>query len=347
MDGLVLREEWLALTREEILEPDREIVDPHFHFFVENPLFPTYALADLQRDARGHNVAGAVFMECEEGYRKSGPEHLRPVGESEWVRALAQEADRDAEKQGSVRIVGMVGDAQLYNGAKRARETLEAHLEASPLFRGVRDMGIWDPHDEIDSVEFATGPDFYGEPAFREAFAEAAKLGLTFDAHQYHSQLPSVVSLARAFPDTTIIVDHLGSPLGAGPYAGRQDEIFPEWQKAVSLVAECPNAVMKLGGLAMPWNGFGWESRSRPPSSDEFVATYARYYEHAIEAFGPERCMFESNFPVDKLSLSYDVLWNAFKKLAAGYSEEEKDALFRGTATRVYRLDDSDPVAPD
>jgi L-fuconolactonase len=334
--GLELREDWLAQTREEILEPERPIVDPHFHFFAENEIFPNYQLGDLQRDTLGHNIEQAVYMECEEGYRKEGPVHLEPVGESEWVRDLAKQAAM--APIGSVRIGGMIGDARLYNGA-RAAETLDAHLEASPLFRGVRDMGLWDPSPEIDIVEEATNLDFYAEDRFREGFAELAKRGLSFDAHQYHTQLPSVAGLARAFPETPIIVNHLGSPLGAGPYAGKHDEIFPEWQRNVTEVAGCPNTFMKLGGLAMPWCGFGWDQRVKPPTSDEFVTTYQRYYDHALQVFGPDRCMFESNFPVDKLSLSYDVLWNAFKKLAALYSEDEKEALFRGTAMKAYRLE--------
>ena len=275
-------------------------------------------------------------MECEEGYRQEGPEHLAPVGESEWVYALSQEAAR--APTGGVRVGGMVGDAQLYRGT-RAAECLDAHLEASPLFRGVRDMALWDPNPEIDIVEHAKDLDFYGETRFREGFAEVARRGLTFDAHQYHTQLPSLTRLAEAFPETPIIVNHLGSPLGTGPYAGKQDEIFPEWRQNVSEIARCPNAFMKLGGLAMPWCGFGWEQRDKPPTSDEFVSVYRRYYDHALEVFGPARCMFESNFPVDKLSLSYDVLWNAFKKLAAGYSDDEKESLFRSTAMKVYRLD--------
>jgi len=220
-----------------------------------------------------------------------------------------------------------------------AQETLEAHLEASPLFRGVRDMGIWDPSPEVACVDEASDLDFYGESRFRAGFEQLAKLGLSFDAYQYHTQLPSLTSLARAFPDTPIVVNHLGAPLGTGPYAGKADEVFPVWQKNVSEVAACGNVVMKLGGMAMPWSGFGWEQRPSPPTSDEFVETYHRYFDHALQAFGPSRCMFESNFPVDKLSLSYDVLWNAFKKIAAPYSEDEKDALFRGTATRIYRLE--------
>ena len=335
MDGLVLREDWLALTREEILEPERKIVDPHFHFFADNEVFPSYRLADLQRDTSGHQIEQAVYMECEEGYRQDGPEHLRPVGETERIHGLAEEAK---QKPASVQIAAVVTDARLYSG-EIAGETLDAHLAASPLFRGVRDMGIWDPSPAIDCVAVASDLNLYGESRFRKGFAELAKRDLVFDAYQYHTQLPSVVELARAFPNTTIVVDHLGGPLGAGPYAGRHDEIFPVWRKSLGEVADCPNVVIKLGGLAMPWCGFGWESRAKPPGSDEFVSTYHRYYDHALQSFGPDRCMFESNFPVDKLSLSYDVLWNAFKKIAAPYSESEKESLFGGTARRVYRFD--------
>jgi predicted TIM-barrel fold metal-dependent hydrolase len=254
------------------------------------------------------------------------------------MRGPASEAE--AAPDDSVRIRGIIADARLYDGA-RAGETLDAHLEASPLVRGVREIGLWDPSSEIDRADEASSLDLYGESRFRAGFEELAKRGLSFDAHQYHTQLPAVATLARAFPDTPIVINHLGSPLGAGPYAGRHDEFFPEWSRNVEEVATCPNVHMKLGGLAMPWSGFDWHERTKPPSSDDFVTTYHRYYDHALQVFGPERCMFESNFPVDKLSLSYDVLWNAFKKIAAPYSENERDALFSETAKRVYRLEDT------
>ena len=330
-----LREAWLATVEEEILEPGRPILDPHFHFFEDDPDFPVYRLADLQRDTSRHNVTGAIYMECQQGYRDEGPAHLRPVGESVRVKARAQEAAASPDR---VQLVAMIGEAELVNGAEAVAETLDAHLEASPLFRGVRDMGIWDASAEIARVDYATDLDWYGTPVFRAGFAEVAKRGLVFDGYQYHTQLPSLTALARAFPETTIVVDHLGAPLHVGPYAGRTEEVFLDWRQKLSDIAACPNVVIKLGGMAMPWSGFGWAARERPPTSDEFVETYARYYDHAIQVFGPNRCMFESNFPVDKMSLSYDVLWNGFKKLAAGYSEDEKDALFRGTAQRVYRV---------
>ena len=135
-----------------------------------------------------------------------------------------------------------------------------------------------------------------------------------------------------------MILDHFGTPLGAGAYAGKQEQIFEQWRGDVAAIAECPNVFAKLGGLAMPDNGFGWDQRARPPSSDEFVAAQSKYYLHMIDCFGPERCMFESNFPVDKRSISYRVLFNALKKIAAGFSAAERDAMFFGTAAEVYRI---------
>lgn len=340
LPAMAFRPEWLAKVEEPPLEPGRPIIDPHFHFFDESEVFPHYRLEDLRADTAAHGIRQAVFIQCEEHLRTRGPERLRPVGETEWVDGLAQTTMKAAAKdgRGGVRIAGIVAEARLVQG-KAVRETLEAHAEASPLFRGIRDMGLWDADPKIPSAEGTTGPDLYGEPAFREGFRELASMGLCFDAHQYHTQLFSVVALARAFPDATIVLDHLGSPLAEGRYAGRREETFAEWRTAMAEVAGCENVVCKLGGLAMPWNGFGWEKRARPPTSDELVETYRPYYTFAIDHFGPDRCMFESNFPVDRLSVSYTVLWNAFEKLARAYSADEQDAMFRRTAARVYRID--------
>jgi len=334
--GLRFREDWLAEVVEDPIDPERRIVDPHFHYFDESELFPHYRPPELQRDTAGHGIEQAVFVQCHEHRYTDGPEHLQPVGETEWVERLAQDAARIPGQ--AVQIGAIVGEARLSLGS-RIRETLEAHQAASPRFRGIRDVGIWDASPEIDSGEGIEGPNLYGEAAFREGFAELDRMGLSFDAYQYHTQLPFLADLARAFPSATIVLDHLGTPLGAGPYAGRREEVFLEWEKGIRDVASCPNIVMKLGGLAMPWNGFGFHQADKAPTSDEFVAVQGRYYEHAIECFGPSRCMFESNFPVDRLSLSYTVLWNAFKKMARQYSADEQADLFAGTARRVYRLD--------
>lgn len=329
-----IREEWLAAHDEEVIEPERAIVDPHHHFFVETDLFPHYRLADLWADTATHRVERTVFAQCGECYRKDGPEALRPVGETEWIDGIAREAEARPD---ATQIAGIVATADLRLGAG-VREVLEAHRVASPLFRGIRQAVCWDDSGVVQNAEGARDAHSYREPAFREGFAVLAEMGLSYDAYHYHPQNADLADLARAFPQATIVLDHLGTPLGVGPYEGKRDQVFAEWKQSMNELASCPNVHVKLGGLAMPWNGFGFEAGARPPSSDQLLALQGRYYEHAIERFGAERCMFESNFPVDKLSLSYEVLWNFFKKLAAGCSEDEKEALFRGTATRVYRL---------
>ncbi len=332
--ALEIREDWLALAAEDIIDPDRPIVDPHHHLFVETEFFPHYTVEDLWADTSGHNVVQTVFAQCGECYRKDGPESLRPVGETEWVESLAQKTD---QAPGKARIGAIFGTANLRLGEAVA-EVLEAHVEASPRFVGIRDIAAWDASDEVHSNEDLPGPDLYADQAFRAGLGVLGDMGLSFDAYHYHHQTPGLTELARAFPDVTIVLDHLGTPVGIGPYAGKRDEIFDQWAKDLAELARCPNVNVKLGGLAMPWVGFGYEALDRPPSSDTLLSDQGRYYRHAIECFGADRCMFESNFPVDKLSLSYDVLWNFFKKLVADASEDEKDSLFRGTASRVYKL---------
>jgi L-fuconolactonase len=333
---LEIRNDVLALVKEEILEPERPIIDPHHHFFDTIQVFPSYSLADLRVDAAGHNVEKTVFLQCGEHHHTSGPEALRPVGETEWVDGIAREA---AKAPDQLQIGAIVGTADLCLGAA-VEEVLHAHRAASPLFRGIRDSAAWAEGEGIHQAAKVGHAGLYQDARFREGFAKLAPLGLSFDAYHYHTQTLSLAELAGAFPDTTIVCDHLSTPLGIGPFAGdrKREEIFAQWREDVTALAARENVVMKLGGMAMPWNGFGWDVAPRPPTSDEFVAAQGRYYEHAIAAFGARRCMFESNFPVDKLSLSYAVLWNGFKKIAAGASEDEKHALFYGTAERVYRI---------
>ena len=176
----------------------------------------------------------------------------------------------------------------------------------------------------------------YLDAAFRAGVRRLGARNLTYDTWHYHYQNAEFLELARAVPDTTMVLDHFGTPLGVGPYASQRDAIFEQWKHDIAELARCGNVVAKLGGLAMPDNGFGWNTAPRPPSSDEFVAAQAPYYLHTIDAFGPQRCMFESNFPVDRFSVSYPVVWNAFKKLTSGFSATERTAMFSGTARRVY-----------
>lgn len=327
---------WLAQVSEHIIEPGRPICDPHHHLWNRNG--NRYLLDELLADTgSGHNVVSTVFVECMSMYRADGPVEMRPVGETEFVQGVA--AMSASGGYGETRAcAGIVSFADLSLG-DAVRPVLEAHIAASPnRFRGIRHASGW--HESPDVRNSHTNPPqgLLGMDEFRKGFAHLGQLGLSFDSWFYHHQLAELADLAWAFPETTIILDHFGGPLGTGPYEGKLDEVYRDWRAAIGEVAACQNVVAKLGGVNMPVNGFGWEKRERPATSDELVAATKHYYLDTIELFGPERCMFESNFPVDKASVSYPVLWNAFKKMVAGFRDDEKDALFHDTATRVYRL---------
>jgi len=241
-------------------------------------------------------------------------------------------------RYGTTRVAaGIVSLADLTLGSA-VGDVLDAHIAASPRFRGIRHAAGWDASDDVRNSHTNPPQGLLGRADFRAGFAELGKRGLSFDAWLYHPQIPELTALAQAFPGTTIVLDHFGGPLGIGPYEGRREPIKAQWKKDLAALARCTNVVAKLGGLVMPINGFGFHKAERPASSDELVAATRDYYLHAIDCFGPDRCMFESNFPVDKASCSYAVLWNSFKKLAAPFSEAEKSALFHDTATRVYRV---------
>jgi len=329
-------DDWLAQVHEEVLEPDLPIVDPHHHLWTHDPP-GAYLVPDLWADTgSGHRIEQTVFIQCGTDQRKDGPPELRSLGETEFVVGQAAEAAQGPAD--AARISGIVAFADLTLGA-RVDPVLDANVEAgNGLIRGIRNAATWDETGTL-RMPFPDGPPhIYADAGFREGFARLSGYGLTYDAWNYHPQIPELTDLARAFPETTIVLDHFGGVLGIGAYANKRAEVFEQWKKDLAALAECPNVVVKLGGMAMPLSGFGWEKRKRPATSDEFVEAQQPYYLYTIEQFGPERCMFESNFPVDKQSLSYRTLWNAFKKIAAGFSADEKTALFRDTAMRVYRL---------
>ncbi|MEQ8327890.1 amidohydrolase family protein [Parvibaculum sp.] len=329
--------EWLAQVREEALEPELPIIDPHHHLW-DHP-GSRYELDELMADvAEGHNIRATVFVECKAMYRDTGPDALKPLGETEYVNGIAAKAASGGF--GATRVAaGIVGFADLRLG-KAVDEVLNAHISRAPdRFRGIRHASAFDDSPDIRASHTLPPKGLLGLDAFREGFARLAPHGLSFDAWLYHHQIPELTALARDNAETAIIFDHFGGPLGIGPYEGKRDEIFAQWKKDVAELAQCPNVVAKLGGINMAVNGFGWHKRDLPPTSDELVAATRDWYLHSIDVFGPERCMFESNFPVDKLSCSYGVVWNAFKKIAKGFSAEEKAALFHDTAARVYRLD--------
>ena len=330
------RDAWLGRVVEPTPEPGRPIVDPHHHLW-DHP-GSRYMLDEVLRDTgTGHNVVATVFVECMSMYRADGAEAMRPVGETEFVNGIA--AQSASGQYGNTRIAaGIVSFADLALGAA-VEPVLQAHIAAAPArFRGIRHAAGFDTDPRIRNSHTNPPAGLYKLPRFREGFAKLSGLRLTFEAWQYHPQMPEVTDLARAFPDTTIILNHFGGPLGVGPYEGHRDEIFRRWKTDMTELARCPNVVVKLGGINMPVNGFGWNKRPSPPTSDELVAATRDYYLHAIDKFGPQRCMFESNFPVDRVSCSYAVLWNSFKKISAGFTEDEKSWLFFRTAAQVYRL---------
>ena len=319
---------------ETILDPDRHIVDPHHHLWEARGVIGVYLLDDLWADTgSGHKVEKTVFVECGASYRESGPEHLKPVGETEFVAEIAAAS---ASGPGAT-IAGIVAHADLRLG-DRLDEILDAHEEAGQgLFRGIRDAGACAQHPEALMIPGRAPEGLYADADFRAGVRALGRRGLSYDTWHYHYQNAELLELARAVPETTLVLDHFGTPLGVGPYADQREAIFACWKDDIAELARCPNVVAKLGGLAMPDNGFGWH-QTGPPSSGEFAKAQDRYYRHTIDCFGPDRCMFESNFPVDRLSLPYDVLYNGLKTIAAPYTLEEQHAMFYGTASRVYRL---------
>jgi L-fuconolactonase len=330
------RDAWLAQVVEEPLEPALPIIDPHHHLW-DHP-GSRYLLDEILHDtSSGHRVMQTVFVECMSMYRADGDAAMKPVGETEFVNGIA--AQSASGGYGDTRIAaGIVSFADLSLGAA-VEPVLRAHLVAAPArFRGIRHAGGFDASPAIRDSHTNPPAHLYKSPRFREGFGQLAKLGLVFDAWQYHPQMPELTELAHAFPDTKIILDHFGGPLGLGPYEGRRREVFDQWKRDIAELARCPNVVVKLGGINMPVNGFAWHKRSSPPTSDELVAATRHYYLHTIDRFGPSRCMFESNFPVDRVSCSYHVLWNAFKKIAAGFSAGDKAWMFHRTAAETYRI---------
>jgi len=327
---------WLAQMDETALEPALPIVDPHHHLW-DHPGH-RYLLDELRDDlGGGHNIVATVFVECMAFYRADGPPALRPVGETEVVNGVA--AMSASGQYGDARLcAGIVGFADLTLGAA-VDEVLAAHVQAGGgRFRGIRHAVAWDASDDVRNSHTKPTQGLLRDPAFRAGFARLAAHELSFDAWLYHPQLADVVDLARHFPETTIVLDHVGGPLGIGPYAGRRDEVFATWRGQIAELAACDNVVVKLGGLGMKICGFDFHHRDVPPSSQVLAEAWRPYLMTCIEAFGPGRCMFESNFPVDKASCNYTVLWNALKRVSEGFSAEERADLFQRTASRVYRL---------
>ena len=333
--------DWLALTREETLEPDLPICDPHHHFWDFRPArvpYQRYLLHELADDiSSGHNVRSTVFIEARSMYRDSGPEELRCVGEVEFVQGLAAASASGLYGPGRA-AAAIVGKADL-NMGEGVKPVLEALQAASPnRFRGIRHSVTWDPHPEVENQAAGATQGMMGGDNFRAGAKVLESMGLSFEAWMFFHQLPDLAAFAKYVPDLIIILNHVGGLLRTGPYAGR-DDVMETWRNGIAAVAQCPNINVKLGGIGMPRTGFDWATRNEPVGSEELARDMAPLMDFCIEQFGPSRCMFESNFPVDKVSYSYNVMYNAFKRLSKGYSPSERSAMFHDNAARAYRIE--------
>ncbi len=329
-------EAWLARAKPEAaLEPDLPIIDTHHHLWVRRD--HRYLLDELLADMDcGHTIEATVFEECHAMYRADGPEHMRPLGETEFVVGIA--AMSRSGRFGATRVAaGIVGAADLTRG-DRAEELLVAHIQAAGgRFRGVRHSAAWDADPIIGNG--AERPGLYLDPAFGDGLDRLARLGLSLDAWAFHTQLDDVTALASAHPDAPIVLCHCGGPLGYGPYLGKSAEVHAVWLKSIRELAKRPNVVVKLGGMMMRLAAYDYGKASAPASSATLAELWRPYIEPCIELFGPERCMVESNFPVEKMGIGYGAMWNTFKRITAGASAAEKAAIYSGTAKRVYKLD--------
>jgi predicted TIM-barrel fold metal-dependent hydrolase len=331
--------DWLALTQEATLEPELPICDPHHHFWdlrLQSIPYQRYLLDDLNADIySGHNVRSTVFLEARSMYRPDGPVEMRPVGEVEFVQGLAA-ASASGIYGPSRAAAAIIGHADLKLGANVA-PVLDALQAASPnRFRGIRHNVTWSPDPELANRETEG---ILANATFREGAKVLMQKGLSLDVMISFPQMPEVADFARAVPDLPIILNHIGALSRVGIYANREAEVRATWQAGIAAVAACPNITLKLGGMGMPRMGFDWHTRDVPIGSEELAADMSPCMHDCIEQFGPDRCMFESNFPPDKVSFSYNVMYNAFKRLSRAYSPAERAAMFHDTAVKVYRID--------
>jgi predicted TIM-barrel fold metal-dependent hydrolase len=333
------RKQWRNQVVEAAIEPDLPIIDTHHHLWTPSP-FPrweTYGPVELRDDIAncGHNIIGTVYTDSHYNYRTDGPEDLRLVGETEYAEQVRQEGRRIGGTAAGI-CAAIVSTADLLQGEK-VGEVLDAHVTASPRFRGIRQITAFDGN--LEPVYGATEAGLMTRPAFREGFAELVRRDLTFDAYLFFSQLPELVDLAQEFPEARIVLNHLGGYIGISTYAERPEETFAQWKANMATVAALPNVSLKLGGVNMAVTAMVPADDERPFTSEQIASAQRHLFLTAIDLFGPDRCMVESNFPVDMHYVSYTVLWNAFKRMTADFSDEERSNLFSETAKRNYRFE--------
>ena len=320
-------------SREEILEPELPICDAHHHLWLDRGHTGSpYTLHDLRADTgSGHRVLQTVFVECRAEYRRDGPAEFRPVGEVEFVAGAAEESARTPGPE----ITGIVGHADLTLGDVVEDVLIALEAAGGGRFRGVRYTTAWDASPMGNN---AARGGIMAEKGFRAGVRKLGQFGHSYDAMVFHTQIAELADLARACPDVTIVANHLCVPIAGGPYRGRAEEVRALWRRQLPELAACGNVVLKIGALIRPLSGERWDKRELKASSEEIAAAWGDEIRYAIDVFGPSRCLFESNFPVDKACFGYVEVWNAFKRLAAGFSPSEKVDLFHDTAARAYRL---------
>jgi len=335
--------DWLEITKEEIIEPSLPICDPHHHYWdarVERTPYGRYLLHELLDDINDHNVTSTVFIEARAMYNADLEKNYKPVGEVEFVEGLSA-ASASGLYGKSRASSSIIGHANL-NLGNNVEPVLESLLEASPRrFKGIRHIVAWDNDKAVDSIPVYNLEEQMTTKKFIDGAKILSKMGLTFDSWMYFHQLPQLVNLAKEIPDLPIVVDHVGGVLLVGEYANKKEEVLKEWEKNISDLSECPNVAIKLGGLGMPITGHDWHLRKDPIGSDELANQMRYFLDYCIEKFSPERGMFESNFPVDKVSFSYNVLYNAFKKYSKKYSKTERAAMFHDNAIRFYKVEEA------
>ncbi|WP_181360583.1 amidohydrolase [Variovorax sp. WS11] len=340
-----VRPDWLASREEEALEPALPIVDSHHHLY-DRP-GSRYLLDDLLRDLNcGHNVRATVIVQARSMLRVDAPPHLQPLGETEFANGMA--AMSASGIYGDTRVcAGIVGYADLTLGSA-IRPVLERHIalaggviEDGGRFRGVRQSLTWDANASLMNPSYPISEHMMESREFRAGFAHLAPLGLSFEGWVFFPQLRQLAALARAFPQTAVVLNHCGGVIGIANYADRGDEVFREWKAGMAELSKCPQVVVKLSGLGMRLGGFGFEAGERAPSSSRLADAWRPWIDTCIELFGPSRCMFGSNFPVDKGSYSYGIGLNALKRLVAGASARERADIFCRTAKTFYRLPDA------
>lgn len=330
---------WLDKTKEEIIEPDIPICDPHHHFWDKRTErgYPRYQLDELLTDiTSGHNVRSTVFIEARSMYNANLPADESSIGEVEYVQGIsaASASGIYGETRAAASIIGNA-NLNLGDGVKPILESLSS---ASARFRGIRHSVTWDPHPEVENTALHKYEGQLVSDKFQAGAKVLSDMNMTFEAWLYFHQLPQLLEFAKSVPDLTIILNHIGGLVMNGPYENKREEVVKLWKDGIAKISECSNVVVKLGGVGMPRTGFDWHDRDSPIGSRELAASIAPYFNYCIEHFGTDRCMFESNFPVDKVSFSYHVLYNAFKRFSRGFSDSERAAMFHDNAVSIYKV---------